>query len=356
MANPIPLDQQGLSCMAMPDPYGLQEWNQSILPDSPSTSDIMEALELWKFPQEAYPQSKKRFVECTWYVEREAGRFIAVHLRRQVFVSRPSPFWPSKDDYQLGDGFGKSYFSFWASWQFEIGPVVRPMPPGTYDAGHRGYNHVSAELAWGEAKILAGRASKDFVLQWSANFKLEMAKSFGRTCPYPPVLKQFVWHIWPDIARQFDTWDTTNWDWELLQLNHQLGLGVAALDASLDAEQPDPELPAVEHEACTIEAVEHEACTIEDNAAQEFEAVEHEACTIEDNDDVDLEDQEQLPDLEALYESDWLPVSIPDAGDIQHQSAHDDMYQIPESWEWVRAPPCKRSRGQIPFSEMEHVD
>ena len=90
--------------------------------------------------------------------------------------------------------------------------------------------------------------------------------------------------------------------------------------------------------------------------SQEFEAVEHEACTIEDNDDVDLEDQEQLPDLEALYESDWLPASIPDAGDIQHQSAHDDMYQIPESWEWVRAPPCKRSRGQIPFSEMEHVD
>ena len=105
----------------------------------------------------------------------------------------------------------------------------------------------------------------------------------------------------------------------------------ATLDASLDAEQPDPELPAVEHEACTIDAVEHEACTIEDN------------------DDVELGDQEQLPELEALYESDWLPASIPDAGDIQHQSAHDEMYLIPESWEWVRAPPCKRSRGQIPF-------
>ena len=69
-----------------------------------------------------------------------------------MFVSRPSPFWPSKDVYQLGDGFGKSYFSFFASWEFEIGPVVNPMPPGTYDTGHRGYNHVSAEPAWGGSK------------------------------------------------------------------------------------------------------------------------------------------------------------------------------------------------------------
>ena len=105
-------------------------------------------------------------------------------------------------------------------------------------------------------------ASKDFVLQWSANFKLEMVKSVGRSCPYPPVLKQFVWHSWPDIASQLDTWDT-NWDtsWELPDLQsvkpdplHTMDLAVAA---SLDAEQPDPEAAPLE--------------TIQDHAAQEFE-------------------------------------------------------------------------------------
>ena len=69
-----------------------------------------------------------------------------------MFVSVPCPFWQSNDVYQLDPAFGKSYFGFYTSYGYEIGPVVRPMPPGTRDTGHRGYNHVSAELAWGEAK------------------------------------------------------------------------------------------------------------------------------------------------------------------------------------------------------------
>ena len=335
----IPLDQQGLSSFAMPDPYGLQDYCESLLPEAPSTDEVMEALELWKFPQEAYPQSKKLFAECSWYVERLVGRYIAVHLRRQVFVSRPSPFWPSNDVYQFDPAFGKSYFSFFSSWQFEIGPVVNPIPPGKRDTGHRGYNHVSAELAFGEAKILTGMASKDFVLQWSTKFKLEMANSVGRSCPYPPVLKQFVWHSWPDIASQLDTWDT-NWDssWELPDLQsvkldplHTMDLAVAA---SLDAEQHDPEAAPLE--------------TIQDHAAQEIE---------EEYYDAEQSDQGQLPELEEIYESDWSPASIPELVDIcndQHQSAHDEM--CAESWEWVSAPLCKRSRGPTLFSEMEHVD
>ena len=53
MANPldqqalIPLDQQGLSGFAMPDPYGLQDYCHSLLPDAPSTDEIIKALELW---------------------------------------------------------------------------------------------------------------------------------------------------------------------------------------------------------------------------------------------------------------------------------------------------------------------
>ena len=298
----IPLDQQGLSGFAMPDPYGLQDYCQSLLPDAPSTDDIIEALELWKFPQEAYPKDRKRYPKpvCSWIVETPCD-LIQVHLRRQVFVSRPSPCWPGNDVYQLDPAFGKSYFSFFTSWQFEIGPVVNPMPPGKRDTGHRGFNHVNAELAWGEAKILSGMASKDFVLQWSANFKLEMV-SVGRSCPYPPVLKEFVWHCWPEIASQLDNWDTWDTNW-----------------ASLDAEQPDPESAPLE--------------TIQDHAAQEFE---------EDNYDAEQADQEQLPELEEIYESDWSPASIPDFVDIcndQHQSAHDEM--CAESWECVHGQPHK---------------
>ena len=161
MSNPldqqglIPLDQQGLSNgFAMPDPYGLQDYCDSLLPDAPSTDQIIEALELWKFPQEAYPKSKKQGVACSWNVFCGNSQIIEVHLMRQVFVSKPSPFWPIKDVYQFDPAFGKSYFSFFTSWQYEIGPVANPIPPGKRDTGHRGYNHVSAELVWGEAKIL----------------------------------------------------------------------------------------------------------------------------------------------------------------------------------------------------------
>ena len=148
-----------------------------------------------------------------------------------------------------------------------------------------------------------------------------MVNSVGRSCPYPPVLKQFVWHCWPDIASQFDTWDT-NWDtsWELPDLQsvkpdplHTMDLAVAA---SLDAEQPDPESAPLE--------------TIQEHAAQEFEEDHYPG----------FADQEQLPELEEIYESDWSPASIPDFVDIchgRHQSAHDEM--CAESWECVHGQP-----------------
>ena len=165
MATPLdqqgltPLDQQSLSGFAMPDPYGLQDYCQSLLPDAPSIDQVIEALELWKFTQEAYPKSKRKCVVCSWDVEtpkeelrKHHFKHIEVHLRRQLFVSRPSPFWPTNDVYQLDSAFGKSYFSFFTSWEYEIGPVVNPMPPCKRDTSHRGYNHVSAELAWGKQR------------------------------------------------------------------------------------------------------------------------------------------------------------------------------------------------------------
>ena len=105
MANPldqhalIHLDQQGVSGFAMPDPYGLQDYCHSLPPGAPSTGEIIEALELCKFTQEAYPTSKKQCVVCSWNVETPKEdlrklpcKHIVVHLRGQVSVSRPSPF------------------------------------------------------------------------------------------------------------------------------------------------------------------------------------------------------------------------------------------------------------------------
>ena len=312
----IPLDQQGLSGFAMPGPYGLQDYCHSLLPAKPSNDDIMQALQLFKFPQEAYPKPKKH-LDVTWRVDTPKEdlrklpyKYIDVLLRKQVFVSVPSPYMPSTDIFQPDPAFGKSYFSFFTSYEHEIGPVVKPMPPGTRDIGHRGYNHVSAELAWGEAKILAGMAGKEFVLQWSHNFKLEMVNSghdINGLQLYPPVLKQFVWHCWPDIAMAATTTVDTNWDtsWELLDLQK------------------------VEHDVLhTMANVEAEA--------------------------------HPLPDLEAMCHADWDHDIFSVAEKLfndQHQSAHDEIDD--EFDEWViaaRGPFRKRSRGPVNWSEMEHVD
>ena len=376
MATPqLPLDEQILSGFTMPDPYGFQDYCQSLLPANSSNDDIYEFLELFKVPKEAYPEVSKQLDLC-WKVE-TFKRIIHVHLGRQVFVSTPNPMHcmsslgiqPDAAD----PAFGKSYFSFFASYEYEIGPVVYCIPPGTRDTGHRGYNHVSAELAWGEAKILPGMASKEFVLHWSSNFKLEMVNSGRDINPcqgYPPVLRTFVWQCWPDIAREATTMWDTNWDtnWELpdvhMDVLHTMDLGVAA---SLDAiqEHAEQELPEPEPEQSKgsmmawTSSLPHVAAsldTIQEHAEQE----PPEQAPLPDQEQAP--EQEQFPDLEEIYEADWdyTPASMPDFVDIcndQHQSAHDEIDA--ESWEWViaaRAPPCKRTRGPVLFTEMEDVD
>ena len=140
MATPqLPLDEQGLSGFAMPNPYGLQDYCDSLLPDNPSNEDIYEALQLFKVPKEAYPNFLTKQLGVSWEVETQKQDLmglpyklcIHVFLRRHVFVSRPSQIWPKHP------AFGKSYFSFFASYENEICPVVNPMPPGARDTGHR---------------------------------------------------------------------------------------------------------------------------------------------------------------------------------------------------------------------------
>ena len=125
-----------------------------------------------------------------------------------------------------------------------------------------------------------------------------------------------------------------------------MDLEAAPLDASLDAKQPDPEQPDPVAAPLDAEQPGPEAApleTIQEHAAQDFE---------EDNYDAEQADQEQLPELEEIYESDWSPAYIPDFVDIcndQHQSAHDEM--CAESWEWVSDPPLQTEYGSNTVQE-----
>ena len=166
-----PVEAHGWSTgFKMPDPYGLGEYKEGLLPHDATPEDILEALHLWAVPEEAHPP-----VGCSSQVNYQLKYHrgsIQVFLLRQCFVTKPKPCWPSNADFQAMSGMPPSYFSFWVSLEFEIGPVDNPIPPGQ-NVPHKGYNHSSACMAWGEAKILAGVASKAFMVHWSNHFKMQ---------------------------------------------------------------------------------------------------------------------------------------------------------------------------------------
>ena len=141
----------GSTGFKMPDPYGLGEYKEGLLPHDATPEDILEALHLWAVPEEAHPP-----VGCSSQVNYQLKYHrgsIQVFLLRQCFVTKPKPCWPSNADPQAMSGMPPSYYSFGVSFEFEIGPVDNPIPPGQNVPGHKGYNHSSACMAWGEAKI-----------------------------------------------------------------------------------------------------------------------------------------------------------------------------------------------------------
>lgn len=185
----------GSTGFKMPDPYGLGEYKEGLLPHDATPEDILEALHLWAVPEEAHPP-----VGCSSQVNYQLKYHrgsIQVFLLRQCFVTKPKPCWPSNADFQAMSGMPPSYFSFWGSLEFEIGPVDNPIPPGQ-NVPHKGYNHSSACMAWGEAKILAGVASKAFMVHWSNHFKMQALP--GQQ--FPPILAAFIWSCWPDVAME----------------------------------------------------------------------------------------------------------------------------------------------------------
>ena len=98
----------------MPDPYGLAEFTDSLLPDDPTPEEVLEALHLWEVPEEAYPPCKNGVGECNYKLDRgfgEKANTIHVFLRRQAFVTHPAPYLPRNETFQPNSAFGKSHFS-----------------------------------------------------------------------------------------------------------------------------------------------------------------------------------------------------------------------------------------------------
>ena len=169
--------------------------DDSLLPPHPSEDEILEVLELWDMPKDAYPAPGE--CDCNYKLrmyckESEVHHDIAIWvcLRRQCFITRLEYSTHSPDQPRE-----MNYFSFWASPEFEVGPVQNHIHHGT-DATERGYNHTSASVAFGEARILAGWCSTGFVVDWASQFKEH--STHGQI--FHPILTDHIFLMWPDMA------------------------------------------------------------------------------------------------------------------------------------------------------------
>ena len=123
----------------------------SLIPDDANEEQITEALMLWGMPQEAWPDilpGKGPRCKLNYTLKKKGHPDIHVYLRRQVFTTTP----PHENH---------TYFSFWMSLEFEIGPVANPYGIGTC-VKSKGYNHCNATLAFGEIQLLAGWTDEPF--------------------------------------------------------------------------------------------------------------------------------------------------------------------------------------------------
>ena len=173
----------------------------SMIPHDANEEQIIEAMELWGMPAEAWPQmdKKKKGSLCFYILKKKDHPDIHVYLGRQMFTTKP----PHEKH---------TYFSFWMSLEFDIGPVANPYGIGNC-VKSKGYNHCNATLAFGEIQMLAGWADEPFLLQWHSQFNLHR----NPDQLFPPVLH----------------------DWILLQpdLLHIVDLGLAAINKSTSADQ-----------------------------------------------------------------------------------------------------------------------
>lgn len=152
-----------------------------VLPDNATPAQIKEALELWSMPRDAYPKDGEYDVNYK-LTKKGCKKRIYVHLRRQAFVTQP-------------EHRQHSYFSFFQSHEYELGPVEDAIGIGM-NIQHEGYNHCTATLAWGEAQMLAGWVDESYAVDWHNHFHST------RECeklPIPPMLEEFILIHWPSM-------------------------------------------------------------------------------------------------------------------------------------------------------------
>ena len=155
---------------------------EQVLPPDPTAVEIQAVLEVWAVPRDAYPKAGKVDVN---YTLRKKGhkQEIRVHLRTQAFVTTPKHR-------------QHSYFSFFQSEEYELGPVQDVLKGIGKNVMHEGYNHCTATLAWGEAQMLAGWVDEPFAVDWHNHFHST------RECeklPIPPMLEEFILIHWPSV-------------------------------------------------------------------------------------------------------------------------------------------------------------
>ena len=150
----------------------------SLIPEGATEEQVIEALELWGMPVEAWPKTgKKKSAEklVSYHLHKNGQPDISVYLNRQMFTTKP----------QLEK---HTYFSFWMSLEFDVGPVANPYGIDCSCIKSKGYNHCNAALAFGEIQILAGWADEPFLLQWIPQFNLHKNPSQQ----FPPVLHEWI--------------------------------------------------------------------------------------------------------------------------------------------------------------------
>ena len=167
-------------------------WEPLLSPDS-TPKEIEEALKMWGMPEEAYP-ADGNFVLSYKLTSSPSLPAIHVHLLRQAFVVPPH--------HPKGSVFQEitenhSFFSFFNTAEYPIGPVNNPLSGviGT-NVKHKGYNHSSATLALGEAKLLAGWEHDVFALDWTKQFHSTQEPDQ----PFPPILSRFILVTWPSLS------------------------------------------------------------------------------------------------------------------------------------------------------------
>ena len=89
-------------------------------------------------PAEAWPKAcKKKSVDklVNYTLHKKGHPDIVVYLNRQVFATQP----PHEKH---------TYFSFWMSLEFDVGPVANPYGIDCACIQHKGHNHSNAALAF----------------------------------------------------------------------------------------------------------------------------------------------------------------------------------------------------------------